>query len=529
MVKIRDQVVLDLGEDNLKQDVAQRNYPESLLSSSTRVQYPCEQFPREVYDAILDEVLSGDDNTLIPDLDTLRSCTLVSSGWTSRSQAHLFHTILLTCIEDIHALASLLDEKPSLGPAIERLIICVEYRDNIDGTYGLRFANPQSAAALFPTLLHGRLPRLCYLKIEVMGMTTRLHHEDEQPAREIHLPLPPSFQMHLAQFSRLSTLHLEDLVLRSFADLVRMLRALANVQILKLVDVHWQGLGTFPPRVFHVAAHQSSSGHGGTKDRILSHLEQLTLISTPIDIGVRLMISALGASMVRLCLNLPGLLPTVRRDAHTLDLSHLPNLTEITFLLHPSAYLHTAEHAISGIHDFLHHTLLRWAWNQGSSHSTSASAHPGRLSWRKDIHFVPHAQSGFCTRERYLNVLGSIGAVLEHAFFDESESPMEFDTDADPRLVIGVLITQLDCAPSRREWWLAQVVDRFPLFAQVDGIEVHFVDVPDYCHWVSDEDSDLEHDSSEGSDERSGDEGSDGSTSSSGGSSDATGSDNEEI
>ncbi|KAI0757965.1 hypothetical protein C8Q74DRAFT_1373038 [Fomes fomentarius] len=355
--------------------------------------------------------------TGILDLDTLRNCTLVSSGWRPRAQTLLFQTILITNLSDAHKLASLLDVKPDLRNAIRRLVICVPY--DRDAAPGLHFNSSHSVALLFPSLFLGRMPNLTYLKLEIMGMSERSSEPGD------YLDIPFRFYMHLGRLTHITTLHLHDLVFRYFADLVRILCAVPELR-----------------------------SNGANPDiKIISQAENSHSARAPGHI------------------RFPGF-----------DMMHLSNLTELTFLVSPAGMKHLSREDRETLVTFLRLSLMHW----------NPSA-PG-----KRICLAPRAASGYCGRDDYLHILKLLSKeVLERAYFDDR--PPELDYDEESRTVVHILITSLES--NHEDWWTKNVYDIFPLFAQEDGVQVNFVDMPDYCHWADNEQS-------EGQSEESADEGS---------------------
>ncbi|KAK7021511.1 hypothetical protein R3P38DRAFT_2533649 [Favolaschia claudopus] len=82
-------------------------------------------FPQELVDCTLDELSN--------DLDTLKSCALVSASWTYRSQSHLFSEIRLATTRETGSLTRTLHNNPSLAHFPRNLEIWFDGQDRTTG------------------------------------------------------------------------------------------------------------------------------------------------------------------------------------------------------------------------------------------------------------------------------------------------------------------------------------------------------------------------------------------------------------
>ncbi|RDX47733.1 hypothetical protein OH76DRAFT_709969 [Lentinus brumalis] len=400
---------------------------------------PWAAFPQEIFNLIVDAVADDVDEDHMLTLETLRSCGVVSKAWRTHVQPYLYRVVVITSVADLHKLLDMLDAYPRIARAVERLLVCVQYRP--DARCGLHLDASQSAIGLFPSLIQGRLPKLSTLRIEVLA-------SDVIPRREETLCIPSRFSEHLSRFmSTVTSLHLQNMHLPCFSDYMRMLWALPNITVLYCADLRWSAPGLLP-----ACMRDKDKLRLRRRRKFLPKLKHLTAIQMDV-LAMRVFVSALGQSLEHLCIDVTTPAYEIVPQQDLMNLREFTDLTAITLLLEPTRPIQEGHAAI------IHEVLRKWM----------------PLANRKDVWVRPLAYTAYCTRETYLNVLRSVAQALEPALLDEA--PLDdddlYDSDS-ARPVVHVVLPQADVR--QEAWWTENIYECFHTFLQIDGIALDFMD-----------------------------------------------------
>ena len=202
------------------------------------------RLPTEVCEGVIDAVYDSRIRYLRSNYDTLRSCALVCRAWRPRAQVMLFRRIALKDVASLHEFSALLDITPHFAGYVRDL-----------GLFGYTHHTPQSLVALFPSVLHGKLPNLrdihivCQpapaagskLPVEKIALVPK----PDAPA-SLSLPLHQRFPSLLATFANVTGLHLTNISFPSFADFGRVLSRFVKLRVLRCHNVGWNVLGNTP-------------------------------------------------------------------------------------------------------------------------------------------------------------------------------------------------------------------------------------------------------------------------------------------
>ena len=190
------------------------------------------RIPTEVCENIIDMLYSDLTRFTFEHIPTLHNCALVCRSWRVRSQRRLFYLVQLTNSVSFSRLSAILDNAQHLR----------DYVHHIQLT-GYHLHNTTSIFALFPMVFVRKLPNLERLDIVHLNDANEIwfpRTPDPPKAKSLpYIPLHSRFPMFLSSFTAMSELVLQKTTFRSFTELIRMLRGLANLEELTCLSVRW--------------------------------------------------------------------------------------------------------------------------------------------------------------------------------------------------------------------------------------------------------------------------------------------------
>lgn len=232
--------------------------------------------PTEVCENIIDMLYSLIPQETLANIATLHSCALVCRDWRVRSQRRLFNFVQLSDITSLRRLSVILDNGPQLRGYVYRVELT-----------GCHLHNTTSIFALFPVLFAGKLPNLVEIDVVHLGETEEAEFSKKAVSQKAkstpYIPLHPCFAALLRSFISVSELYLISTTFRSFGELLRIIRALTNLQALTCRSVCWITTGgSHPGADFIQQPNWAAGGHTrppfGPKVRELKVRDISTLI-----------------------------------------------------------------------------------------------------------------------------------------------------------------------------------------------------------------------------------------------------------
>ena len=183
-------------------------------------QSPNLYFPIEVCENVIDMLYYSDDMAQeVGNIATLRNSTLVCRAWHVRARRMLFYSIYLTNTVSLHKLAALLHAKRFLSNYVCEVTVI-----------GHNLHTTASVLPAFLSVFAGQLPNIHKLSVkyfpkeEMIQWYLRPAASNPNMAKELpYTLLHPSYPAFLSSFMKLSSLHLEYVIFKSFGEFARML------------------------------------------------------------------------------------------------------------------------------------------------------------------------------------------------------------------------------------------------------------------------------------------------------------------
>lgn len=206
--------------------------------------------PTEVSENIIDMLYSGDVAEELKNFAALRSCALVCRDWSIRAQIRLFRFIHLPDVHSLYRFAAILQAKHSLGTFVHEVSLI-----------GRSLHTTASTLSLFPVIFAGKLPNLEELYVQhISESDTR--YPKPTPAPQLvgdadlvahkgpkslpYIPLHPRFPAFLSALGTITTLALDNVTFRSFAEFARLVMSLPQLSTLRCSSVQWTTIGLVP-------------------------------------------------------------------------------------------------------------------------------------------------------------------------------------------------------------------------------------------------------------------------------------------